>query len=97
MATPGGGAAGAAYAKCPKCLRMDLATWETAHYRVPLPARLLLALGAHRWRCEPCRTNFTSFRKRKVPYVRPAAAGTVSSHAEEGNPDRSQTPRDGPG
>lgn len=97
LATPGGGVAGAVYASCPKCLRTDLSTWEPAHYHVPLGTRLLLAFGAHRWRCEPCRTNFASFKLRKTPYVRPAAAGIVSSRGEEGLPDGNQSPRDGPG
>ena len=53
------------YARCPKCLRMDLAVWSLSHYRVPPFRSFLISLGANPYRCEYCRHNFVSFRRRK--------------------------------
>ena len=53
------------YAHCPKCLRADLTTWSTSHYSVPFGRGVLLFFGAHPYRCEYCRHNFVSFRRRK--------------------------------
>jgi endogenous inhibitor of DNA gyrase (YacG/DUF329 family) len=53
------------YARCPRCYRLDLGTWSESHYIVPWNTRLLLALGAKRYRCEVCRCNFASFRRLK--------------------------------
>lgn len=50
------------YARCPKCYRMDLGTWSESHYIIPWNIRLLLGLGAKKFRCEICRCNFASFR-----------------------------------
>lgn len=61
------------YAKCPRCYRMDLATWDPKYYRAGALAKLSVWLGAHRWRCEPCRRNFVSLRPRRSRYVRPGA------------------------
>jgi hypothetical protein len=59
------------YAKCPKCLRMDLSAWDAKYYRVGWWTSFRVWLGAHRWRCEPCRVNFVSWRMRREKYVRP--------------------------
>lgn len=64
-----------AYARCPKCLRMDLTVWDPDQYRISSLTRLRIWLGANRWRCEPCRTNFASFLPRKTKYERPEATG----------------------
>ncbi len=61
------------YAKCPKCFRMDLTTWSESHYRPTFWMRVKRMLGAKRVRCEACRCNFVSFRKRQSTYVRPNA------------------------
>lgn len=53
------------YAKCPKCMRMDLSVWSERHYRVSAYKSILLSLGANPYRCESCRHNFLSFRRRK--------------------------------
>lgn len=53
------------YAKCPKCMRMDLSGWAETHYRVPVYKSFLMMLGANPYRCEYCRHNFVSFRQRK--------------------------------
>ena len=55
-------------AKCPLCLEMHLSTWDVTHYRIPSWKRLLLKLGASRYRCNACRYNFVSF-KRSEPTV----------------------------
>jgi DNA-directed RNA polymerase subunit RPC12/RpoP len=54
------------FARCPLCRRMDLNAWTGKTYTDP-PAWVALKvhLGAKRWRCEYCRLNFASFRKRK--------------------------------
>ena len=53
------------HSRCPKCLRMDLSTWNDQQYWPSEWMKLLLKLGAHRYRCEYCRHNFVSFRPRK--------------------------------
>ncbi len=70
MASPVG-ITNAKYAKCPRCLRMDLSAWDPKYYRPSFWMELRVWLGAHRWRCDPCRHNFVSFRPRKLRYVRP--------------------------
>lgn len=67
------GVGGSVYAKCPRCYRMDLTTWDQKYYRASFWESFKTWFGAHRWRCEPCRTNFVSWRPRKEKYVRPAA------------------------
>jgi DNA-directed RNA polymerase subunit RPC12/RpoP len=47
-------------ARCPRCLGLDLTTWP-ARYHSRLRHRILLLLGAHRYRCAACRKNFVSF------------------------------------
>ncbi len=52
------------FAKCPKCLSIDLTPWPEKHFHPSLWHKLLVTLGAHRYRCMPCRHNFLSFRPR---------------------------------
>jgi hypothetical protein len=54
------------FARCPVCRRMDLSAWTGKTYTDP-PFRVAVkvVLGARKWRCEYCRLNFASFRKRK--------------------------------
>lgn len=61
----------ARWAKCPRCYRMDLTIWDPKYYHVSSWAKLRLALGANRWRCESCRCNFVSFRPRQRKYAKP--------------------------
>jgi hypothetical protein len=60
------------YAKCPRCLRQDLTSWDLKHYRPSNWMRVQMLLGARRRRCEVCRCNFVSLRPRKAKYVRVA-------------------------
>jgi hypothetical protein len=53
------------FAKCPKCMRMDLNAWTGKSYEPPFWAAVAIFFGARRWRCEYCRLNFASFRARK--------------------------------
>lgn len=53
------------YARCPRCYRLDLSIWSESHYIVSWDMRLLLTLGAKKFRCEICRHNFVSFQRRK--------------------------------
>jgi hypothetical protein len=52
-------------ARCPTCMGAELTCWSPNHYHVSFGKGLLLFLGAHPYRCERCRCNFVSFRKRK--------------------------------
>lgn len=67
------------WAKCPRCYRMDLSTWDPKYYRVGGWTAFQLAIGAHRWRCEACRCNFASFRQRQRKYVKPDLGGVIES------------------
>jgi DNA-directed RNA polymerase subunit RPC12/RpoP len=53
------------YSRCPRCYRMDLNTWTGKHYETTFWAGVKIQFGANRWRCEYCRVNFASFRKRR--------------------------------
>ncbi len=52
------------YARCPNCWRMDLNTWRVADHHASGGQLLLMRLGARPYRCEYCRINFVSFRRR---------------------------------
>lgn len=58
------------YAKCPRCYRTDLATWDEKRVRARTWTSIKLWLGAGKMRCEACRCNFSSFRPRKSWYRR---------------------------
>lgn len=77
-----------AFAKCPACLRMDLTVWDPKFYRTSKWQDLLLTLGGHRWRCEPCRRNFVSVRPRRERYRRPGTPADSNRH-HEAQPTRS--------
>jgi DNA-directed RNA polymerase subunit RPC12/RpoP len=54
------------YARCPVCRRPDLNGWTGKTYTdPPFWVRVKVTLGAYKWRCEYCRLNFASFRKRR--------------------------------
>jgi hypothetical protein len=53
------------HARCPTCLGTELTYWSPSHYRVSFGKSLLLFLGGHPYRCDRCRCNFVSFRRRK--------------------------------
>jgi len=57
------------WAHCPKCDRMDLNQWTGKNYEPPFLVGLMVSFGANRWRCEYCRINFASFRKRKEVFT----------------------------
>jgi DNA-directed RNA polymerase subunit RPC12/RpoP len=50
------------FAKCPKCLGLELTPWSRRHYRLSLWQNLLSTFGAHRYRCAKCRYYFLSFK-----------------------------------
>ena len=56
------------YARCPKCLRMELSTWSEQYYKAPFRIVAKLRLGATPYRCDFCRCNFASFRACKEKY-----------------------------
>ena len=58
------------YARCPMCLRMDLNGWTGKTYTdPPFWVAFKVGLGACKWRCEYCRLNFASFRRRKEVFT----------------------------
>ena len=57
------------YARCPRCYRLDLASWSIEYYRAPARWLLWLKLGAKAHRCEYCRHNFVSFRRCKIKFA----------------------------
>ena len=58
------------YARCPDCRRMDLNGWTGKTFSdPPFWVVVKVALGASKWRCEYCRLNFASFRKRKEVFT----------------------------
>jgi DNA-directed RNA polymerase subunit RPC12/RpoP len=58
------------YARCPVCLRMDLNGWTGKTFtNPPFWVGFKVKLGARKWRCEYCRLNFASFRKRKEVFT----------------------------
>jgi hypothetical protein len=56
------------WAKCPRCLNLNLTDWPKRHYRNSLWAQALTVLGANKHRCSRCRLNFISFRPRSPEY-----------------------------
>jgi len=50
------------YARCPRCYRQELTTWNQQYYRPTAWIQLLLRIGASPYRCASCRCNFASFR-----------------------------------
>jgi DNA-directed RNA polymerase subunit RPC12/RpoP len=72
-----------AYAKCPKCLGLELTTWATKRYHISLIRTLMLTLGARRYRCAKCRCNFVSFRPKAARAQRAPAAQEEIAAAED--------------
>ncbi len=57
------------YARCPRCLRMDLNLWSERDFAPTRSMSALVRLGGRRYRCEYCRVNFVSFRRRKEVFT----------------------------
>jgi hypothetical protein len=57
------------YSHCPECDRMDLNGWTGKTYHPTGWTKIKVFFGANKWRCEYCRLNFASFRKRKEPFT----------------------------
>lgn len=81
------------YARCPRCYRMDLGVWDARYYSPSLPARIKMAFGGKRFRCEACRCNFVTFRLmkerstfRKRIVNHPAPNPALSQTAGAGDP-----------
>jgi DNA-directed RNA polymerase subunit RPC12/RpoP len=79
----------ARYARCPKCLRLELSTWSEQFYLAPVGTRIFLRLGATPYRCDICRCNFASFRPCKEKFSwrrrREAQAAEASAQAATGD------------
>jgi hypothetical protein len=48
---------------------MDLNRWTGKTFDPPFWTGLKVTFGANRWRCEYCRLNFSSFRRRKEVFT----------------------------
>lgn len=48
---------------------MDLNGWAGNSYTPPFWTGWMIAIGAKRFRCEYCRLNFASFRRRKEAFT----------------------------
>jgi phage FluMu protein Com len=57
------------YAKCPRCLNLNLTDWPKRRYRTNFWSDLKTALGAQKHRCSRCRLNFISFRPRSPEVI----------------------------
>ena len=57
-----------AYAKCPKCLSLDI-SYSKRTFRPGLLRRFMLTFGARRCRCDNCRYMFVSFRPLSHPQI----------------------------
>jgi hypothetical protein len=77
-----------AYAKCPKCLGLELTTWSRKHYNPGLLGNLAITFGAQKYRCVPCRCNFVSFRPKRNP---DAAKPQTGEKASGGVPQQAVT------
>ena len=78
------------YAKCPRCLRLELTTWSRRYYKVGFLKNFLIAFGAQKYRCPACRCNFVSFRPRKAtvkPGEQPEISADEAPHQTEGDRD----------
>ena len=67
------------YARCPACLSFQLTTWDLKHYNIPTYRKVLMKLGARRFRCNPCRLNFVSFRVAKPQSHNPMPDTTTTA------------------
>lgn len=82
------------YAKCPKCYRTDLSTWQLRYYRPPFMTMLKMHLGGRRMRCEACRQNFVSFRlmKERSTFRKPSRAQATLELAKQLGLRQAQVP-----
>ncbi len=56
------------WAKCPRCLNLNLTDWPKRHYHVTTWDQIISTLGAKKHRCSRCRNNFMSFLPRLPAY-----------------------------
>lgn len=83
------------YANCPRCLSMDLIPWPAKYFAPHFWNNLAVIFGAQRYRCQPCRKNFVSFRRRfdraaGATHVVVANQPIANAHGE--SEDHVQTP-----
>jgi hypothetical protein len=100
------GLADLVYARCPKCNRMDLNTWTGESCPPRGITKFKTSLGANKFRCEYCRLNFASFRKRKevfsfhrwerIEAATKAAAGDTSALDKRAGLERKKITRHPP-
>lgn len=81
------------YAKCPRCLRLELTTWSRRYYKVGFLKNFLIAFGGQKYRCPACRCNFVSFRPRKAA----VKSGEQPEISTDKSPDQTDSDRDAVG
>ena len=82
------------FARCPKCHRMDLNRWTGESYHPKGITKFKVMFGARRFRCEYCRLNFASFRRRKEVFSFHRWARIENARKAEANPDAPVVPRE---
>jgi len=76
------------WAKCPRCLNFNLTDWPNRHYHITLWMQILTSMGAHKHRCNRCRTKFVSFRPRLPEFQNePADADDLELSEEPSVPE----------
>jgi hypothetical protein len=85
------------FARCPRCWRLDLSRWNRDDYHVSFFKGLLLNLGGNPYRCEYCRVNFVSFRKRKERYNPQRRREQRKRDRSAGSPQHELAGQPGPG
>ena len=82
------------WAKCPRCLNLNLTDWPQRHYRHSPWAEFLVSLGAQKHRCSRCRHNFVSFRSRQ-PARADGVPETAESEPKQQQPNSDQVAAEG--
>jgi DNA-directed RNA polymerase subunit RPC12/RpoP len=81
-----------AYAKCPRCLSLDIRNSPNKNYRASLPRKVLMTFGARPCRCNNCRYGFVSFRPiRHGQPFEPAVAAEDEAESEVAAPNEPKT------
>jgi hypothetical protein len=83
------------YAKCPRCLGLELSTWSRRYYKVGFLKGFLIVFGAQKYRCKVCRCNFVSFRPRKASLPSTEQPASIGSRRDGPVGAESVTPEAG--
>ena len=73
------------FAKCPKCLNVQLTVWPAKYFAPNLLRSFAIMLGARRYRCMPCRYNFVSFRPMLATGTTPPVEASPGASIADGH------------